>query len=695
MKTNRLVSLVAAVAILGAVSGAYAAPLGTGFTYQGQLKKAGVPLNGTADFQFTLWDAAGSGNPPTGGTQIGNVQAVNAHPVTAGLFTVALNPTGQFGASAFTGEARWLQIAVRSPAGNGSFTTLSPRQPLTAAPHTLFALNAANSTQLNGQGPSFYQNAANLIAGTLNAARLPNPLTLSGNSTSHIIRGENASAAKGSSGVSGEGTDYGVYGESNNVGVFGEGNDVGVSGVGNNVGVSGRSIGLQAQVGGGDPTKYGGYFESDGPTGRGVYGVVYGLALDVAGGTFSKDARGVHGEANFDSGPAYGVYGESRSSEGYGVYGKATAGFGNAYGGTFWSNSTTRGIGVYGLVSDGDNVGLAHDGKAAALGDNTYGGYFLSYSPSGHGVYGVAPGDGTTYGVRGRVQSPTGYAGYFEGRGYFEGNVGIGTTTPDSALDVNGDISVTASPGNEMVIKNRDVWTHANGPQTFGDGAGAHFVVASKEGVSESAGVYGDGDVLTLWSPGDSISGQPFALMYVLDEDNFDADGNPYNNGALKAYLADTGLWVQSDKRRKKDFASINQACEKISRISAYTFEYIPSPEDVAKGDVPKRVPGLIAQEVEKVLPEAVAINADGEYFMNYSLLVPLLVESVKELNERLAARQAHTEPSVVPSLVESVRELNESLAAKQAHIEALEARLAALEGRLSVLNPAERSSGE
>jgi hypothetical protein len=36
-------------------------PLGTGFTYQGQLKNANGPVNDTCDFQFSLWDAAGSG----------------------------------------------------------------------------------------------------------------------------------------------------------------------------------------------------------------------------------------------------------------------------------------------------------------------------------------------------------------------------------------------------------------------------------------------------------------------------------------------------------------------------------------------------------------------------------------------------------------------------------------------------------
>jgi len=114
-----------------------AAPLGTGFTYQGRLKSAGAPLTGTADFQFSLWDAAGTGSPPTGGNQVGATQAVNSVAVTGGLFTVQLNGGGEFGANALNGDARWLQIAVRSPAGSGSYTILAPRQSLTATPYAL------------------------------------------------------------------------------------------------------------------------------------------------------------------------------------------------------------------------------------------------------------------------------------------------------------------------------------------------------------------------------------------------------------------------------------------------------------------------------------------------------------------------------------------------------------------------------
>ncbi len=104
---------------------------GTAFTYQGQLRdNSGNPLSGAYDFQFTLHDAA------TGGNQVGSVTLNNVS-VTNGSFSVQLD----FGSSAFDGNARWLEIAVR-PAGSGSYTTLTPRQALTATPYALYSLKA-------------------------------------------------------------------------------------------------------------------------------------------------------------------------------------------------------------------------------------------------------------------------------------------------------------------------------------------------------------------------------------------------------------------------------------------------------------------------------------------------------------------------------------------------------------------------
>src|SRR4030042_1781971 len=82
------------------------APTGTAFTYQGQLKDASGPVNGDCDFQFSLWDAL------TGGTQVGSSLTQTGVAVSEGLFTVQLD----FGVNAFTGSARWLEIAMRCPA---------------------------------------------------------------------------------------------------------------------------------------------------------------------------------------------------------------------------------------------------------------------------------------------------------------------------------------------------------------------------------------------------------------------------------------------------------------------------------------------------------------------------------------------------------------------------------------------------
>lgn len=124
-------------ALVLATSGVAQSPLGSAMTYQGQLKDASQPADGTFMMQFSLWDAPGTGSPPVGGNQVGPTLRFDGHagnppPVTVsdGLFAVNLD----FGSSAFAGEARWLQISV-----NG--TPLSPRHPMTAAPYAMYALN--------------------------------------------------------------------------------------------------------------------------------------------------------------------------------------------------------------------------------------------------------------------------------------------------------------------------------------------------------------------------------------------------------------------------------------------------------------------------------------------------------------------------------------------------------------------------
>jgi hypothetical protein len=102
---------------------------GTTFTYQGRFTENGMAFTGNAEFQATLWNA------PNGGAALAtnNLGSVVV-PVTNGLFVLPLD----FGAN-FPGDDRWLQLEVRTVVG--PFTTLSPRQRLTAAPYAITAGN--------------------------------------------------------------------------------------------------------------------------------------------------------------------------------------------------------------------------------------------------------------------------------------------------------------------------------------------------------------------------------------------------------------------------------------------------------------------------------------------------------------------------------------------------------------------------
>jgi hypothetical protein len=137
MKNQWAASVVVSCA-LAAVQ-AVAAPVGTAFTYQGQLRADEVPYDGLADLQFSLW------TDPGAGSQVGSTLTRNNVDVVNGLFAVDLD----FAAGSFAGDARYVQVAVKAPAGLGSFVPVSPRQPITPAPYAIHALNAPTGHSLD------------------------------------------------------------------------------------------------------------------------------------------------------------------------------------------------------------------------------------------------------------------------------------------------------------------------------------------------------------------------------------------------------------------------------------------------------------------------------------------------------------------------------------------------------------------
>ena len=126
---------------------------GTAFSYQGKLNDNGGPATGIYDLRFTIFDAVTNGNVVSG------ILTNAATSVTNGLFTVTLD----FGSGVFTGNARWLEIAVRTNGASG-FVTLTPRQPLTPTPYAILAGTAGG---LSGTLP------VSQVSGVMPLAQLP------------------------------------------------------------------------------------------------------------------------------------------------------------------------------------------------------------------------------------------------------------------------------------------------------------------------------------------------------------------------------------------------------------------------------------------------------------------------------------------------------------------------------------------
>src|SRR4051812_45134463 len=137
MKTKTF-NIIAALVLWNALAGAQ----GTAFTYQGRLNDGTNPASGLYDINFTVYDA------PTNGNVIGGTISKPATDVSNGFFTVTVD----FGAGVFNGSALWLQLGVRTNgSGSPQFTTISPRQPITAAPYAITArdVSGTNVARLN------------------------------------------------------------------------------------------------------------------------------------------------------------------------------------------------------------------------------------------------------------------------------------------------------------------------------------------------------------------------------------------------------------------------------------------------------------------------------------------------------------------------------------------------------------------
>jgi len=333
----------------------FAAPMGTAFTYQGQLQRGGAPASGSFDFRFKLFDAS------SGGAQIGGDALRPAVAVSNGLFTVNLD----FGATAFGGSARFLQIEVR-PAGAGAYTLLTPRQEMKPQPHALFAATAANAA--NATNAAHATNADN-AANAAHAANADNATTAS-YARKIPLAGTGATTAAARS----DHNHFGNYwpGTTSSYGLY----------VDNG---TGAGDGVRAFT---SATLYN-------------YAAFYGVCNSTGSGVFgmSSGGRGVYGTSTNGDG----IEGTTVNAGKSGVYAHSTNGFGI-------TGDSTNNVAILARSTNGDGVEgtTTNGGKSGVYGHSTAGIGVTGISTNNHGVYGYSA---STYG-------DGGYAGYFYAANY-------------------------------------------------------------------------------------------------------------------------------------------------------------------------------------------------------------------------------------------------------------------------------------
>lgn len=126
-------------------------------------------------------------------------------------------------------------------------------------------------------------------------------------------------------------------------------------------------------------------------------------------------------------------------------------------------------------------------------------------------------------------------------------------------------------------------------------------------------------------SPTVNIAAGTGAALYVT--------GDTYATGNVVAYYS-------SDITLKTNILPLTNALDKLKTLGGYSYDWKDSVIDKKGGEdgyfVKKHDVGVIAQEVQKVLPESVGIKPDGTLGVQYEKLIPLIIEAIKELDRKI-----------------------------------------------------------
>ena len=186
-----------------------------------------------------------------------------------------------------------------------------------------------------------------------------------------------------------------------------------------------------------------------------------------------------------------------------------------------------------------------------------------------------------------------------------------GSTLIDDSLQVNGAIVMNSSLNVSGI-------TTIQGNLYVGQNGGGNSIIYFYD---DSANNYAPS--LQFVDNASTINSNSIAENTFYFSNRIFVDGQIETNGDITAFST-------SDERLKDNITPIDDPLAKVLSISGNTFDWNDK-SDKEGSDV-----GVIAQEILKVLPEAVTTRDNGYLAVRYEKLVPLLIEAIKELSAKV-----------------------------------------------------------